>query len=200
MTLDLDHINALTIDICFFYLLPRLGINQVDTPEEEDFYTLDEDVELSMYDRVTLNDVFIKPDLVDMEAELVTYKAELTIIEEARLTEVARKEDLESRWMSMKNDDPGMPAFMQLYKISNSEAYFLDKILNEEDKNLAESRLKIIEEKNVEVVADAKSKEWIPNRKAGYGSVEDQLDEIYHDIDAWRARIKAVKDSNPKSN
>jgi len=35
-------------------------------------------------------------------------------------------------------------------------------------------------------------------RIAGYGSIGDQLDEIYHDIDAWRVRIKAVKDNNPK--
>ena len=36
-------------------------------------------------------------------------------------------------------------------------------------------------------------------RKAAYGDIGDQLDEIYKDIDAWKARIKAVKDANPKS-
>ena len=35
-------------------------------------------------------------------------------------------------------------------------------------------------------------------RKAAYGDIGDQLDEIYKDIDAWKARIKAVKDANPK--
>jgi hypothetical protein len=35
-------------------------------------------------------------------------------------------------------------------------------------------------------------------RIAAYGSIGDQLDEIYHDVDAWRVRIKAVKDNNPK--
>ena len=35
-------------------------------------------------------------------------------------------------------------------------------------------------------------------RKAAYGSIGDQLDEIYKDIDAWKARIKSVKDDNPK--
>ena len=35
-------------------------------------------------------------------------------------------------------------------------------------------------------------------RKAAYGDIGDQLDEIYKDIDAWKARIKSVKDNNPK--
>ena len=32
-----------------------------------------------------------------------------------------------------------------------------------------------------------------------YGSWGDQLDEIYHDIDAWKARIQTIKTNNPKS-
>ena len=36
-------------------------------------------------------------------------------------------------------------------------------------------------------------------RRAAYGDIGEQLDEIYHDIDAWKTRIKAVKDANPKS-
>ena len=35
-------------------------------------------------------------------------------------------------------------------------------------------------------------------RKAAYGDIGDQLDEIYKDIDAWKARIKEIKDDNPK--
>ena len=36
-------------------------------------------------------------------------------------------------------------------------------------------------------------------RKAAYGDIGDQLDEIYHDIDAWKARIQGIKTNNPKS-
>ena len=35
-------------------------------------------------------------------------------------------------------------------------------------------------------------------RRAAYGNIGDQLDEIYKDIDAWKARIKKIKDDNPK--
>ena len=36
-------------------------------------------------------------------------------------------------------------------------------------------------------------------RRAEYGTWGDQLDEIYHDIDAWKTRVKGIKDNNPKS-
>ena len=36
-------------------------------------------------------------------------------------------------------------------------------------------------------------------RKALYGDVGEQLDEIFKDIDAWKARIQSIKNSNPKS-
>ncbi len=36
-------------------------------------------------------------------------------------------------------------------------------------------------------------------RKQAYGSWNDQLDEIFHDIDAWKARIQGIKTNNPKS-
>ena len=35
-------------------------------------------------------------------------------------------------------------------------------------------------------------------RKNAYGDIGDQLDEIYSDIDAGKARIKSIKDANPK--
>ena len=36
-------------------------------------------------------------------------------------------------------------------------------------------------------------------RRQAYGSWNDQLDEIFHDIDVWKARIQGIKTNNPKS-
>tara|TARA_R100001594_G_scaffold109706_1_gene144442 strand:+ start:2672 stop:2917 length:246 start_codon:yes stop_codon:yes gene_type:complete len=36
------------------------------------------------------------------------------------------------------------------------------------------------------------------DRKMAYDPIPEQLDQIYHDMDAWKARIKAVKDKYPK--
>ena len=35
-------------------------------------------------------------------------------------------------------------------------------------------------------------------RRNAYGDIGEQLDEIYKDIDAWKARIKSIKDKYPK--
>jgi len=35
-------------------------------------------------------------------------------------------------------------------------------------------------------------------RKVAYGDIGEQLDEIYKDIDAWKTRIKSIKDANAK--
>jgi len=35
-------------------------------------------------------------------------------------------------------------------------------------------------------------------RRQAYGSWGDQLDEIYHDLEAWKTRIAGVKSDNPK--
>ena len=39
----------------------------------------------------------------------------------------------------------------------------------------------------------------IENRRLAYGSIADQLDDIYHNgIDGWKETIKATKDKYPK--
>jgi hypothetical protein len=35
-------------------------------------------------------------------------------------------------------------------------------------------------------------------RRAEYGTWNQQLDEMYHDFDAWKTRIAGVKSKNPK--
>ena len=51
--------------------------------------------------------------------------------------------------------------------------------------------------------ADIKAKmvsmEYIPKRASEYPSIEDQLDDLYHNgIDGWKKTIKAIKDKHPK--
>ena len=36
-------------------------------------------------------------------------------------------------------------------------------------------------------------------RRTAYGDIGEQLDEIYKNIKSWKARIKSIKDNNPKS-
>ena len=47
---------------------------------------------------------------------------------------------------------------------------------------------------------DLENDSYKSQRRAEYPSLEDQLDDIYHNgIDAWKATIKTTKDKYPKS-
>ena len=53
--------------------------------------------------------------------------------------------------------------------------------------------------KQAELQADYDSKQYQRDRKKEYPSIEDQLDDLYHNgIDGWKTTIKAVKDKYPK--
>ena len=46
---------------------------------------------------------------------------------------------------------------------------------------------------------DAESNSQVDaTRRGEYGTWGDQLDEIYHDIEAWKTRIAGIKSNNPK--
>jgi hypothetical protein len=56
---------------------------------------------------------------------------------------------------------------------------------------------KVTEEvKRLEAEYDAK--QYQRDRSVAYDPIPEQLDQIYHDIDGWKARIKSVKDKYPK--
>ena len=56
-----------------------------------------------------------------------------------------------------------------------------------------------IQAKQAELKADYDSKEYQRKRKEEYPSIEDQLDDIYHNgISGWSATIKTTKDKYPK--
>ena len=47
---------------------------------------------------------------------------------------------------------------------------------------------------------DLENDSYKSKRRAEYPSLEDQLDDIYHNgVDAWKATIKTIKDKYPKS-
>ena len=47
---------------------------------------------------------------------------------------------------------------------------------------------------------DLENDSYKSKRRAEYPSLEDQLDDIYHNgIDAWKSTIKTIKDKYPKS-
>ncbi|OQX94365.1 MAG: hypothetical protein B6I23_01395 [Rickettsiaceae bacterium 4572_127] len=39
---------------------------------------------------------------------------------------------------------------------------------------------------------------WQEKRVEGYGNIGEQLDEIFHDIEAWKTRLSNVENKYPK--
>ena len=50
-----------------------------------------------------------------------------------------------------------------------------------------------------EINAKFEASQYQRDRAVAYDPIPEQLDQIYHDIDGWKKRIKAVKDKFPKS-
>tara|TARA_A100000172_G_scaffold44098_1_gene27094 strand:+ start:2262 stop:2549 length:288 start_codon:yes stop_codon:yes gene_type:complete len=60
-----------------------------------------------------------------------------------------------------------------------------------------------VTEKKIKDTAQELFQEWLNlqyqrDRALAFDPIPEQLDQIYHDIDGWKAKIKAVKDKYPK--
>lgn len=72
------------------------------------------------------------------------------------------------------------------------------KILDASGNTISVEQSKI-DAARVTLNAEYAALEYSRNRAEEYPSIEDQLDDIYHNgIDAWKATIKAIKDKYPK--
>jgi len=81
----------------------------------------------------------------------------------------------------LQDDSDGKGAYIKKWNLDIAQPTDAQLTSHEASANTAESNSQV----------DA-------TRRQAYGSWNDQLDEIYHDIDAWKARIKKIKDDNPK--
>ena len=83
----------------------------------------------------------------------------------------------------LQDDSDGKGPYIKEWNVSG-----LDKPTDEQ--LAAQETAANTEEKNNQVRA---------TRRAAYGDIGDQLDEMYKSFDDWKARIKSIKDANPKS-
>ena len=73
----------------------------------------------------------------------------------------------------------------------NDKAYDKNGQVVEIDKDRVAEEVKRLQ-------ADYDSKKYQRDRAVAYDPIPEQLDQIYHDMDGWKAKIKAVKDKYPK--
>ena len=55
-----------------------------------------------------------------------------------------------------------------------------------------------VQAKYDELIEEHKKLQYQRDRAVAYDPIPEQLDQIYHDMDGWKAKIKAVKDKYPK--
>ena len=67
--------------------------------------------------------------------------------------------------------------------------------LTEEENN---ARIAERKEAVAAMEAEAAAIAGLTGRQEEYGQIASQLDEMFHDFDAWKARIQAVKNKYPK--
>src|SRR5210317_87154 len=76
----------------------------------------------------------------------------------------------------LQDDSNGQGAYIKEWKLDIAQPTDAQLASYETAANTAESNAQV----------DA-------TRRSEYGNIGDQLDEIYHDIDAWKARIQTIK-------
>lgn len=65
--------------------------------------------------------------------------------------------------------------------------------------------IELTEEENNTFIAESEAAKteyeanaWLRGRLSEYGNISDQLDEQFHNFDAWKTRIQSVKNKYPK--
>ena len=68
----------------------------------------------------------------------------------------------------------------------------------DQDDNLVTLDETKIAKEEARLQAEYDANQYQRDRAVAYDPIPEQLDQIYHDIDGWKAKIKAVKDKYPK--
>ena len=97
--------------------------------------------------------------------------------------------------MSIKNK-----AIYSLYSNAVSIGGDAEIVLDANDKDITSTiDMKAVEAKAQELQTAYDNNKYQRDRAEAYPSIEDQLDDLYHNgIDGWKTTIKAVKDKYPK--
>ena len=103
-------------------------------------------------------------------------------------------ENLSYKVISYLGRKPNFPSEVKLQNDGSGD-YIAEWNISSEKAKPTDSQLNALASEATKL---NKNNEIRNTRRTAYGDIGDQLDEIYKDIDAWKARIKKIKDDNPK--
>ena len=84
--------------------------------------------------------------------------------------------------IKLQNDSDGNGDYIHTWNVSS--------LAKPTDEQLASYNSSATTEENNNIIRGT--------RRKAYGKIGDQLDEIFKNIDNWKARIQSIKDANPK--
>ena len=94
------------------------------------------------------------------------------------------------------------PSFKDACQALQPEDFFVFRgheiVYFEDNSGKGKPTKEAVEAKLKELQADYDSKQYHRDRAVAYDPIPEQLDQIYHDMDGWKAKVKAVKDKFPK--
>lgn len=132
--MTLEQINLLELSLDYY---PQMVARIVDVSEVQGaWYDLDEDLQKSDYDRFMVHASIIKPTLQRITDEFLEYKSELIAIENARLAEIARVQDIKDRFNALS--DVRMAISKANLNIANPTKE-LERIIKENDQEMLAS-------------------------------------------------------------
>ena len=156
-------------------------------PEGEELYWISE-TGTSQYDRLKVNKVYKKPKLKELNAQFGMYKEKLKDIENARLANIARIEDLKSRWAALKF---GATAFAIVNPGVPNRALWIKNALQNTNHAAIEAKMVALEDEDQSIIEHQeeidKEKE---DRRKDIAQLKKGLDAIESsDLPTWHKRI-----------
>ena len=89
--------------------------------------------------------------------------------------------------------------FEALLKLApNADFYIEDDVVTWNSSDITQPTEEAVQAEIEELKAEYDAKQYQRDRAVAYDPIPEQLDQIYHDIDGWKAKIKSVKDKFPK--
>ena len=146
------EINSLTVENSLITLLYKIR-DFSEIGEEQHYYLVEDPCESNYNNLVVPHPSVTKPTLQEFENGLAIWKAELTATEDARLAEIARKNDLRAKTEVLKDRDSGMPAFYILMPQTSNVDQYIELLIEDSNRaNEAEEFFQQLEAKDEDIV------------------------------------------------
>ena len=89
--------------------------------------------------------------------------------------------------------------FEALLKLApNADFYIEDDVVTWNSSDITQPTEEAVQAEIEKLQADYDAKQYQRDRALAFDPIPEQLDQIYWDMDGWKAKIKAVKDKYPK--